>query len=810
MKSLALEVRSAIRRLTRRSSASIVSIALIGLGVGLTAAFFSVLDSALLSGLPFQGGDRLIAFSTREAAGWPMPLEDFRAIEEEQGSFDWVLPFRSFNTMVTHDDVTRGMIGSYVHHELFDRFGVRPVLGRGLQAEDARPDHTAVALISHRLWQDLFGGSQDVLGTQVVLNREPTIVIGVMPPGFQFPIRQDVWGVMRPRGREWSDGFVFGVGRLARDATIERARGDLARIVQGLEEAAPDDQARNVAIERFVETNIGERSQAALRAMVIASLGLLLLAVANLANIRLGHTIERQRELDTRLALGSGAHGLARMLLVENLALGALGTMFAVGVAWALCETLGPALLAGGGLARIYWIEAGIDLRLMALIVGVGMSSSVLGALVPIASVFWRARQHDSESATPTQTLRVRSRGSRWTRGLVITQVGLCFALLLGAGLFAAAARSLLDTEPGFDAEHLASVQLSAYQAELDDDERNAMFEQLLRELDARPEVTATSLASSSPWGYVPRRAVGLDRELLASRTEGLLSVLTDEGPRPAVMSIGAGFLETLELPLLAGRDFDQSDFDGDTASAIISRALAERLFDTSRDAIGKNLILAGRPSASDLRVVGVTADLRLDRSDGQHRDLHLFVPEREADAYVLLVRKRSDQMTALSLVEDALRVVNPRVGTLEELDVETALASSLWVERRLSQILSLFGAAALLLSAAGTYAVISLMVRTREHEMGVRAAVGAAPRDLVRLVLGQGAAQVVAGLVVGCLAILAGFRLVDHVLVEGLTWQPGVALGAAALVTLSSLAACWGPTRRAARTDPTLCLRRD
>ena len=810
MNVVAGEFRSAVRRLSRRRSVSLISIGLIGMGVGLTAAFFSVLDSALLSGLPFPGGDRLIAFSTQEAAGWPMPLDDFRAIQEEQGSFEWVLPLRTFNTMLTHGDTTRGMIGSYVHPDLFQTLGVGPFLGRNLEADDAQPDRTAAALISHRLWQEQFGGDDAVLGTQIVLNREPTIVVGVMPPGFHFPLRHDVWGVMRQRGREWSESFVFGLGRLSPGASVETARIDLARIVQGLDELSPDDQPRNVAVERYVETNIGERSQAALRAMVIASSGLLLLAVANLANIRLGHTIERRRELDTRLALGSGARGLARMLLAENLVLGLLGTLLAIAVTWVLCETVGPALLAGGGLARIYWIEARFDLQLVALIAGVAMTCSLLGTVLPIGGIFWRARAARRVSGS-SGTLSVRSHSSRWTRGLVVTQVGLCFALLLGAGLFAAAARSLLDTEPGFGAENLSSVQLSVYQAELDDqDQRRAMFTQLLRELDARPEVTATALASSSPWGYVPRRAVGLDRDTLASRTEGLLSVLTDEGPRPSVLSIGPSFLETLELPLLAGRNFDQSDIDGDTASAIVSRSLAVRLFDSSSAALGQNLILAGRPTATDLRIVGVTGDLRLDRSDSQHRDLHLFVPEREANANMLLVRLRSDQTAALPLVEDALRVVNPRVGTLEELDVEAALASSLWVERRLSQILSLFGAAALLLSAAGTYAVIASMVRTREHEMGVRAAVGAAPRDLVRLVLSQGALQVVAGLVVGCLAILAGVRLVDHVLVEGLTWHPEIALAAATLVTLSSLAACWGPVRRAARTDPTICLRRD
>ncbi len=815
MKQILGETASAARRLGRRRSTSLISIALIGFGVGLTAAFFSVLDSALLSGLPFPGGDRLTAFSTREAAGWPMPPDDFAAIQQGQGSFEWTLPLRTFNTMVTHGDATRGMIGSYVHHELFEKLGVSPILGRDLQEDDAQPDQPAAALISHRLWQEQFGGDETILGTRIVLNREPTTVVGVMPPGFHFPLRHDVWGIMRNSGREWSESFVFGIGRLATGATIDSARSDLRRIVQGLEETAPGDQARNVAVERYVETNIGERSQAALRAMVIASLGLLLLAVANLANIRLGHTIERRRELETRMALGSGAPGLVRLLLLENLILGILGTGLAVVVAWVLARSLGPALLSGGGLARIYWIEARLDVRLVALVIGTGLACSILAALLPIAGILWRARaRRPGSPSAPSGALRVRSRSSRWTRALVVAQVGLCFALLLAAGLFAAAARSLLATEAGFDTQRLSSVQLSVYQAELDDtDERRAMYERLIQELDADPAVTASTLASSSPWGYVPHRAVGLDRDALASRTAGLLSVLTDDGPRPSVMSITPGFLPALGLPLIAGRDFDASDTEGDTASAVVSRSLALRLFDSVPGAIDQTVLVAGHSSSIEpetVRVVGVTDDLRLDRSDDTQRNLHVFLPEREANSNVLIVRLRGEQVSALTVVEDALRVVDPRVGTLDVLDVDTALASSLWVERRLSQILSLFGAAALLLSAAGTYAVIALMVRTREHEMGIRAAVGAAPRDLVRLILGQGALQVVFGLIIGSLGLVVAIRLIDHVLISGLTWHPGVALTAAILVTTSSLAACWGPTRRAARTDPTFCLRRD
>ncbi len=195
--------------------------------MGLTAAFYSLVDSALLRGLPFPGGERIVALSTRDAAGWPMPLADYEAIEENQQSLSWIAPLRTFNTMVTRGRWTRGMIGSYVTADLFGRFGVHPILGRGFDAEDELPTSPPVALISHRLWQGTYAGDPGVIGEQIVINREPTTVIGVLPAGFHFPIRHDVWGILRREGRIWSRSQVLAVGQLAPRVGLERARGDM-------------------------------------------------------------------------------------------------------------------------------------------------------------------------------------------------------------------------------------------------------------------------------------------------------------------------------------------------------------------------------------------------------------------------------------------------------------------------------------------------------------------------------------------------------------------------------------------------------
>ncbi len=265
-------LRQALRHLSRRKTATLLSVTLLALGVGLAASFYSVLDSALLRGLPFPNGQRVVAFSTRDAAGWPMPLDDYRAIADAQGSFEWTAPLRTFNTMITRDASTQGLIGSYVTADLFHRLSVEPVLGRGFDADDEDPTSPPVALISHRLWHGSYGADPGIIGETVVLNREPTVVVGVLPAGFQFPLRHDVWGVLRQRGREWSDSFVFGIGMLADGVEIEEARHDLARVAALLDETAPGESPRFASLESYVRANIGDRARGALRAMVFAAL----------------------------------------------------------------------------------------------------------------------------------------------------------------------------------------------------------------------------------------------------------------------------------------------------------------------------------------------------------------------------------------------------------------------------------------------------------------------------------------------------------------------------------------------------------
>ncbi|MEM9406672.1 MAG: ABC transporter permease [Acidobacteriota bacterium] len=790
--------RQALRQLSRRPRATVASIALLTLGVALATSFYSLLDSALLSGLPFPEGDRMVVFSTREGPGWPMPLEDYRTIAEEQRSFEWTLPMRTFNVMLTRDRATKGVIGSYVPAELFERLGIKPHIGQLFAPGDEDPTNPPVALISHRLWHGSYGADSDIVGETIVLNREPTTVIGVLPPGFNFPGRQDVWGVLRTQGRSWSDGFVFGFAKLARGATVESAQSELARLVELLDESRPEAQERNNAVAPFVRSQVGDRTSDALRAMVLAALGLLLLTSANLANLRLGETLRRQDELDTRLALGAGRMGIARLMIMESLLLGLVGALGALLLTWLLAETLAPALLEGNQLARMFWVDPMPDLRIALGALGVTCLAALAGSLLPMSAALARPERRISST-----TNRVSNR--RWSRSLVSAQIGLCFSLLVAAGLFAAQARELLGNGLGFEAEDLSSVLLSTYQAEVDDPkDREELFERLRLGFEDHPEIESASFASSAPWAYATEFPVWkgeiVDREIAL---------------RARRFDVSNNFFETVGLPLLTGEAVQgtageqESTTSENLSSAVVSESLAQRLF--GGDALGKTMTIGGYRVGDEVtrvRIVGVAANLGVGRTDHAHRDLAVYLPG--FDSGYALLRLRPGIATARPAVEEVLSQLAPRVGTLEEISVEEGLSARIWAERRLSQVMTLFGVAALLLTAAGMFAVISVMVTQREHELGIRSAVGARPRDLQALVLGESGRQLFLGLCGGSLALLTIARAAQGFSDAAPTLRVLPIAGAAVLVLVVCLLGTWAPTRRASRTDPTTALRRN
>lgn len=800
--------------LVRRLRSSLPVIALLALGIGLPTAMFSVLDGALLRGLPFPDGERIVSVSTGESVEWPMAKEDFLFLRDHQDVFEEMAAFRTFNSVVTRPEAgSKGLTASYVTANLFSMLRVEPALGRRFAAGDEEASAPAVAMLSHAAWQSHFGSDPEILGKTVFLNREPMTVVGVMPEGFLFPVRQQAWAALRWEGRPWSEGPLFGIGKLRPGVAPEAAEAALAPLAERLDEMGGSGGGRRVHVRGFVEGLVPAEIDRSLRLMLWAVLGVLLVASANAAGLRLGDALARDRELAVRRALGARTGQLLRLLLGEAAALVAVGTAAGLGIAWLLVRFVARAMLRDGMLGRLFWVDAQIDLRSCLFAVALAAVAVLVGGLVP---ALWSLGRRDlSLGARAVGRTGHRGPGAlRLTGALVVGEIAICFALVSGAGLLVESGLGLLAREPGFEPDHLMRTMVTTYQAELESqEERRAFWNRLFTRLAEDPEVAGATLASGVPWG-ARRGALGV-----SVRTGSDAPPVDGAGPealpRAELLRVVPGFFEVLHLSLVAGRSFERADAraapagEGEATSAVpavVSASFALRHFDGG--AVGGSFELLPDPRSPEpvrATVVGVAADRASGKGDGPFSGDAVYLPWSTADAGggFLVVRGRTTAAGLIRRIDRAIASVDPLVATLDDRTYAEDMAEHLWVERRLAQLVSSFAVLSVVLSAFGLFAVIALSLEQRKAELGLRSALGARPGDLGALVLRDGGRRVLLGLALGAGLAWASHRLLVGFLHGVGPWDPGILGAAAAGVSLVLLAAIVGLAVRAAGTDP-------
>jgi predicted permease len=827
---LARDLLTGARALLRRPRSSAFSLAVLALGIGVPTAMFGVLDGVMLRGLPFPEGDRIVTLTTGGGYDRPMPVADFRALRDGgggEGAFSAVAAFRTFNTVVTREGAgSEGLIASYVTSNLFHLLGVEPALGRGFTLEDEAPAAPAVVLLSHGVWRARFAGDPAVLGETVIVNREPMTVVGVMPEGFGFPVRHDAWAALKWQGRLWSGEPVFAVGRLRPGLGPEEAEAELAPVAARLDEERPlgtgadvtgsERAAREVHVRRYTEALLPPEVQRSLKLLLWAALGVLLVACANGAGLRLGDALARRHDLAVRRAVGAGAGQLLRLHLAEAVVLVAASAAAGLGLAWLLVRLASLYLLQGSMLVRQFWIDVRLDLRSCLFAVAVAAVSVVLAGLAP---ALWSLRGADlrlSGSAAAGRSSEARG-GLRLAGALVVAQIALCFALVSGSGLLVKSGLALLAEEPAYDPRGLLRVLVSGYQAELDEPEaRRAFWQALLPRLEAAPEIAGVAVANGVPWS-------GRGAPTVPVRTGPADGREPDGLPRAGLFRVSPGFFETLGLPILAGRLLDAGDdpapgsagegAPGPELPVVVSASFARRHFAGSPLGAPFELLSPfgdGEPLRA--RVVGVAADQGLGRSDEPYSEDAVYAPfstSRSAGGF-LVARGRGGKAGVVRAIDREIAGVEPRVATLDEATFEEDRAEETWVERRLAGLVSVFAAIALALCAAGLFGVVTLALQRRTRELAIRSALGAVPRELGALLLRTGAAHVSAGLAAGAGLAWAAHRSVQGFLYQVEPWDPLVTAGAAAGVVAVLLAAVLGPVTRAARTDPAEVLASD
>ena len=797
MQDFAQDLRHAFRSLLRKPGFSLVCLALLAMGIGASTAIFSVVHTVLLDPLPFPQPDRLFAMiekdENRQRQGNQLAYQDFEDLRRQSRSFEAMAAVMR-GSAILGGQPSRRVNGFFVDAELFKTLGVEPVMGRTFRKEDEKLGQDQVAMLGHHLWAGHFGSDPEMVGRTISLNDREYSVIGVLPPGFRLEMPQsgnDLWLPLGPhhhlaRNRAIHTFEVF--ARLKADVDPSQAEAELQTLASQLEAAYPEtNQGRGFGLMPLAEQVSGS-VRPALAVAFAAVLLLLLLASVNLANLFLARAAARQREMALRGALGAGRLRLARMLLTESLLValagGAAGAALAAGTVHLI-----PSLLPD---SFPRWQEIGLHPQMLAFALGLTLATGVLFSLAPALS---------AGRTDPAASLKHKdsSLPRRLRSSLVAAQVGLALMLLIGAGLLAGSFYSLMKLDPGFRTDRVLtfniSLPVSGYQTRR---QVAGFVEQLSQGLEALPEVEQAATVSSLP---LSGHNVGSSLHI-----EGISRPIS-QAPSVGWQFVSPGYFETIGIPLLQGRDFQQSDLDSRQHLVIINQSLARSHF-PDQNPIGKRIEL-GLPAGDWHQIIGVVGNVR-------HRTLET---EPTARAYDLLGQHWGRTLTVvLHTKGEAFQAAAPSRALLKEVDDRIpifALAStaevrsrSVTTRRLVTLLMTSFAALAVLLAAVGIYGVLSYTVERRSSEIGVRMALGARSRDILKLVVGQGLLLTLSGGMVGLLASLGLSRFLAGLLYGLSPTDPSTILLMALLLTTVALLSCAIPARRASKIDPQSALR--
>ncbi|HEX2188843.1 MAG TPA: ABC transporter permease [Longimicrobiaceae bacterium] len=805
MDTLLQDLRYALRTLSRSRGFAAAAILSLALGIGVNTAVFSVVNTFLIRPLPMAEPERVVMLHTEQhrqgiedAAFSVADLEDVRA---QSSTLEEVAAVARGGFNLAGGDEPERVQGAWVTRNLFGLTGVQPVLGRGFLPQEDRPGGEPVVILGHGLWQRRFGGRADVVGRTVLVSGSERVVVGVMPPGYKFPEVEELWVPLQGDPAEArSERYLLAVGRLRPGATLEAARAELAAIGRRAEAASP---ATNAGWSFDAKSWRDEWVDAELRLSLFLMAGavgfVLLIACANVANLLLARAAGRRREIAVRAALGAGRRRIVRQLLTESLLValagGVLGTLVAT---WWLDWTTSriPEELA-------YWIVFRLDGTVLAFTLGLSVLTGLVFGTLPAL----RASRADLSGG-----LKDGARGgeggpgrSRLRGALVAGEVALALVLLVGAGLMVRSFRAAVRADVGFATEGMLVMRTSlSGERYAGTPARVAAFEQIAERVRALPGVRSAAWSIAVP---------GTDQD-------GVGSTLVADG-RPTAPGEGtavrtvaslAGLFRTLEVPLVAGRDFTPQEA-GDTAASVVvlGRSLAERLW-PGEDPLGRRVRLAIGDTEMPLTVVGVAPDLYYgepgDMDPGARFQVHLPYGRAGWGMLSLLVRSERDPAALAPAVRGAVRAVDPALPVWDVRTMREEQAYATWFRRLMSEVFGSFGGLALALAALGVYGVVAYGVAQRTREFGIRLALGAESRDLVRMVVRRGVALAATGVGLGLLGALGVSRLMRGVLYGVEPGDPGTFAAVALLLLGVALLASWLPARRATRVDPMTALR--
>jgi predicted permease len=803
------DLRYSIRSLLQTPRFTVTAVAVLALGIGATTAMFSVVYSVLLRPLSYPHPEQLVFVqesSLRHGNLFPTAPATYLDWRDQQDVFQSMAAAELWGAALTGMGRPEEVEGLRASTSLLDVLGVAPAIGRGFEAADETAEAGHVVILSHRLWERRFGGDSSIVGRAITMSGASYKVIGVMPPGFQFPpfwaTKAELWVplVFPPDRRNSRSGRSLRVfARLKDGVSIDRANAALGAIANRIAAAHPETNsnsgARAVALRDFT---MGPVRQGLL--VLLGAVGfLLLIACANIANLLLGRASGRAREVAVRLALGAGRWRLVRQLLIESLVLSIAGGGLGIAFSGWLLQLLHASITESSRFVLPRYQEVGMGATVLLFSLVVSTATGILFGLVPAlqfsqpdlhASLKEGGRGNSRAARTPLRAL------------LVAGEIAVSVMLLAGAGLMIRSFQNLGAVDSGFDPRQVLTMRVvltgSPHAAP---ERRNLFYQQVLDHVAAVPGVESLSGINHLP--------LAGDIWQFDYFVEGQAPPPPSQEPSAAFRAVFPGYFQTMGIPILHGRDFTVHDDAGATKVVIVNQSLAQRQW-PRQDAIGKRIRLGSNDPW--YTIVGVVKDAE-QHNWGAVREDEFYFPQLQNPADIqryltLVVRTAGDPKSMAGPVENAIASLD-RDLPIEDIEtMQQVVGRAVWQPRFSTTLLAAFAGLALVLAAIGIYGVMSNDVARRTPEIGIRMALGARPAHVLRSVLGQGARLTVAGSAAGLAGAIMLTRYLRTLLYSVSPTDPIVLAGAAALLATVAMLAVWMPARRATRIDPIEALR--
>ncbi|HEU4713068.1 MAG TPA: ABC transporter permease [Pyrinomonadaceae bacterium] len=799
------DLRYGLRTFLKRPGFVVIAVATLALGIGASTVIFTVVDAALIRGLPYKEPNRLVHLwektSKQEFSKREFSYPDYQDYQQNN-VFEGIAGYTGGNALLSGSGETESIPAPRATANFFSVLGVDALVGRTFQQGEDVPGTPKVTVLTYGFWQRKFGGNPGAIGQTLTINGEPHTIVGVLPASFQFALRAaDVWLPYQPTQNQLTRRYMHGtnaIGRLKPGVTPEQAQAELNIIASRIEQQHNDSHAGTTARIVPLQEEVVGTVRPILFVLLAAVAFVLLIACANVASLLLTRALSRQKEVGIRAALGASRGRLVRQLLTESLLLslagGAAGILIAYWGVPALVATLPQNQLN----ALPFLKSLNIDLSILGFSLGLSLLTGLVFGLAPALQ---SSRLDLNEVLKEGGRQSSAGTGQRLRSALVVGEIAMAVVLLVGAGLMMKSLLRLLQTNIGFNTENLLTMTVVLPPAKYTDNNQRVSFNTQLQErVQSLPGVSGAGTVDILPVNAGNTTRFVIDGDPLpppGKETEANIRV------------VNGSYFQTIGVPLLAGRMFDARDNAQAPGVVIIGKTIADRMF-AGRDPVGMRLRYPS-VQVDPITIVGVVGDVKITGLDEAVKPV-LYYPygQNPGLGANVVVRTNADPTSLAASVRNEVRNLESEAAILNvnTMDGMISQTQASFIRRFPALLISIFAGVALLLASIGIYGVVSYSVSQQIHYIGIRMALGAGPADILKMVLKQGLVLAVAGLAIGVVAALGLMRLLTSLLFEVKTTDVTVFGIVTGTLFVVALLACYLPARRATKVDPLVALR--